>query len=93
MESMEVITQGAGALSTYGLYAVCAVLALVVVHLYRKVDRIQEELKGAMIRHSESETKNADELRELVKQTQEIIKANTAAFEEFTRNIRRELRG
>lgn len=83
MEAVEVINGGAGALSTYGLYAICASLAVVAVHLYRRVNALEKEFRDELVRQAEKTSNSNAELQALVKQTQEIIKANTTAFEKF----------
>ena len=83
MEAVEIINGGAGAISTFGLYAICAALAVVAVHFYRRLNALEKEFRGELVKQAEKTSNNNAELQALVKQTQEIIKANTAAFEKF----------
>lgn len=87
MEAVEAISGGATALSTFGLYAICAALAVVAIQFYKRLNALEKEFRDALIKQSEERAKDNAELRALVTQTQEIIRANTAAFERFSETI------
>lgn len=84
----EVLTQGAGALSTFGLYAICAALSIVCIHFYRRLNTLEAEFRSSLVTQTEKMTAANDELRDLATKTQEVIKANTAAFEDISRVLR-----
>lgn len=79
METVEVINGGAGALSTFGLYAICAALVVVIVHLYRRVNTLEDKLREIAQERGQEIAK----WQETAAQTQEVIKANTKALERF----------
>lgn len=79
METVEVINGGAGALSTFGLYAICAALVVVIVHLYRRVNTLEDKMQGIAQERGQEIAK----WQETAAQTQEVIKANTKALERF----------
>lgn len=81
METVEIVNGGAQALGTFGLYAICAALVVVAVHLYKRLNTLEKEFRDALIGQAEKTAQSNAELRALVEQTQEIIRANTAAFE------------
>ncbi len=83
MEAVQTISGGATALSTMGLYAICATLAIVVVHFYRRLNQLEKEFRDALIAQTERQAQSNAEMRVLVEQTQEIIRANTTALEKF----------
>ena len=84
---MEAVTPMAEALSTYGLYAIVAVLAVVVVFLYKRVADLEKELRTTIQANanesSKQLTQNASETAKLLAQTTEVLKDNTRAFIEF----------
>lgn len=84
METVEMINGGAGALSTFGLYAICAALAVVAVHFYRRLNALEKEFRDALVKQAEEASRSNAELHSLVEQTQEIIRANTSALERFS---------
>lgn len=73
---METITPVAQSLSTYGLYAIVAILAIVVVYLYKRVSDLEKELRTTI-------QTNASESSKLIIQTTEALKDNARAFTEF----------
>lgn len=81
METIEVINGGAQALSTFGLYAICAALVVVALHFYKRLNALEKEFRDALVKQAEKAAQSNTELRALVEQTQAIIRANTAAFE------------
>ena len=83
METVEVINGGANALSTYGLYALCAALVVVIVHLYRRVNQLEDRLREAVEKSAEERGKELAKWQETTAQTQEVIRANTKALEKF----------
>lgn len=83
METVQAISSGASALSTFGLYAICAALAVIAVHFYKRLNELEREFRGALVAQAEKASQNNSELKALVEQTQEIIRANTMALERF----------
>ncbi len=90
METVEVIHGGAQALSTFGLYAICAALVIVIVHLYRRVNSLEDKLREAVKESAEERGKDIVKwqemnarMQETANQTQEVIRANTKALERF----------
>lgn len=83
METVEAISNGANALSTFGLYAICATLVVVIVHLYRRVNLLEDKLREAIEKSAEERGKELAKWQETTAQTQEVIKANTKALERF----------
>lgn len=81
METVEIVNGGAAALSSYGLYAVCAALVVVVIHLYRRVNQLETRLCEAVKEGAEARGRELAKWQELNTQTQEVIKANTKALE------------
>ncbi len=79
METVEVINGGAQVLSTFGLYAICAALVVVIVHLYRRVNTLEDKLREIAQERGQEIAK----WQETAAQTQEVIKANTKALERF----------
>lgn len=74
--TMQEISEGAQALSTYGLYTIVAVLAVVVVFLYKRVVDLEKELRTTL-------SSTASETSKLLAQTNEALKDNTKAFCDF----------
>ena len=83
MESVNVISNGAAAISTFGIYAIMVVLGLVVVHLYKRVNSLEDKLREAIEKSAEERGKELAKWQETTAQTQEVIKANTKALERF----------
>lgn len=73
---MQEISEGAQALSTYGLYTIVAVLSVVVVFLYKRVSDLEKELRTTL-------SQAAAENSKLLAQTTEALKDNTKAFGDF----------
>lgn len=68
------VTSTAAALSTYGLYAIVAILLMAVMHLYKEHNRLVEEIRNT----SKDDNK---ELAKLLAESNEVIKRNTQAME------------
>ena len=83
METVEVINGGAQAIGTFGLYAICAALVVVIVHLYRRVNSLEDKLRDAIRESAEERGRELAKWQETAEQTQEVIKANTKALEKF----------
>ena len=93
METVEVIHGGAQALSTFGLYAICAALVIVIVHLYRRVNSLEDKLREAVKESAEERGKDIVKwqemnarMQETANQTQEVIRANTKALDRAKAN-------
>lgn len=89
MEGVEIINHGAGALSTYGLYAICAALTVLSMHLYKRLNELEIELRNSLVKQAEKITAYNEELKRITEQTQEVIKANTEAFKDVSEALRR----
>lgn len=76
---METIEPVAHSISTYGLYAIIAILCFVVVYLYKRVGDLEKEIRNLLA------TKAADaaEMAKANTQMIEVLKDNTAAFNNF----------
>jgi seryl-tRNA synthetase len=68
------MTSTAAALSTYGLYAIVAILMLAVMHLYKEHNRLVDEMRKNM----QNDNK---EISKLLAESNEVIKRNTKAME------------
>ena len=68
------VTSTAAALSTYGLYAIVAILLMAVMHLYKEHNRLVEEIRKT----SKDDNK---ELAKLLAESNEVIKRNTQTME------------
>lgn len=68
------VANTAAALSTYGLYAIVAILLMAVMHLYKEHNRLVNEIRKTML----DDTK---ELSKLLAESNEVIKRNTQAME------------
>ena len=79
METVEVINGGAQALSTFGLYTICAALVGVIVHLYKRVNSLEDKMREV----AQERGKEIARWQETTAQTQEVIKSNTKALERF----------
>lgn len=78
MEAVETLAQS---LSTYGLYTIIAILCFVIVHLYRRVNALEKEVRDA-ISKSASEAKTvATETAKLLSQTLQTIETNTKSLD------------
>lgn len=85
---MENLTQGAAALSTYGLYVICSGLVIVVIHLYKSLNALTVEFRTSLVNQAESVTKMSDDLKALVAQTNNTINANSEVIAEISRVMR-----
>lgn len=77
------IVSGAGSLSTYGLYFIVAVLAAVVVFLYKRVSDLEKELRENLKTNADVTSRAAAETAKLLAETTEALKDNTTAFNGF----------
>lgn len=80
---MEAVTPMAQAISTYGLYAIVAVLAVVVVFLYKRVAELEKELRCVIQQNAKESSEKASENATLLAQTTEALKDNAKAFSDF----------
>lgn len=83
---MDAATAGAAALSTYGLYFICAILAFVSVKLYTKTSSLEKEFRAYMARET-SEAKAAHD--KLLADSTAAMQASTAALKDSTEAINR----
>lgn len=77
---MESVTPIAGALSTYGLYAISAMLLIAVVYLFKQQRELEKELR-------ENLSKYASENARLLEHTTEALKDNSEAFKDFQNTL------
>lgn len=88
---MEAITPMAQSISTYGLYAIVAILSVVVVYLFKQQMALEKELRTTVKQNADETTKlltqNASEQAKLLSQTTDALKANTQAFQEFQNTL------
>lgn len=61
---MEEAVAIAPALSTYGLYAIISVLIYCVIHLYRRTNELEKELKSVLIKFQEERSKYEREIQD-----------------------------
>lgn len=78
---MDGITAGAAALSTYGLYFICAVLGFVIYKLFSRMSALEKEFRAYMARES-AETKAAHD--KLLADSTAALNASTAALKDST---------
>ena len=87
MNEVELITNGAGTLSTYGLYAVCVAVVLFAIHLYRRVNQLEDKLHAAVEKTASERGEDLAKWQVMSAQMQEVIRANTKALERFSDSI------
>ena len=87
---MDAIQPVAQSISTYGLYAIIAILCVVVVYLFKKTGELEKEVRSMLDAKAEDRekhaTENANHAAELARsqaQMLEVLKDNTAAFNNF----------
>lgn len=80
---MEAIEPVAQTISTYGLYAIIAILCIVVVYLYKKVGDLEKELRAMLTAKATENASQAAEIARLLSQNTEVLKDNTEAFNRF----------
>lgn len=78
---MEGITAGAAALSTYGLYFICAVLVFVIYKLFSRMSSLEKEFRSYMARES-AESKAAHD--KLLADSAAALNASTAVLKDST---------
>ena len=76
---METIEPVAHSISTYGLYAIIAILCFVVVYLYKRVGDLEKEIRNLLA----AKAADAGEMAKANAQMIEVLKDNTAAFNNF----------
>ena len=76
---MEAIQPVAQSLSAYGLYAIIAILCVVVVYLYKRVGDLEKEIRGLLA----AKATDAAEMAKSSAQMVEVLKDNTTAFNNF----------
>lgn len=76
---MEAIEPVAQSISTYGLYAIIAILCIVVVYLFKKTGELEKEIRSLLA----AKAADAAELAKAQTQMLEVLKDNTAAFNNF----------
>lgn len=80
---METITPVAGALSTYGLYAICAILLVAIIYLFKMQKELESTLRENLKKYAEDNAKYASENARLLEKTTEAFKDNAQAFNDF----------
>jgi len=80
---MEAIEPVAQSISTYGLYAIIAILCVVVVYLYKRVGDLEKEVRTTLDAKATENANHAAELARSQTQMLEVLKDNTKAFNDF----------
>lgn len=80
---MEAIEPVAQSISTYGLYAIIAILCFVVVYLYKRVGDLEKEIRTLLA----AKATDAAEIAKTSTQMMEVLKDNTAAFNNFQNTL------
>lgn len=83
---MTEITEGATALSTYGLYAIVSALAVCVIYLYKRTASLEEKFREYV---SQSSEKTVEFQKGLLEQTTAALNQAAKAIEDSTEVIRR----
>ena len=81
------ITATAAALSTYGLYAIVAVLLVVVLHLYREQSRLEDEMRKVLTCDGKDTAKLLAEATISIQQSAEALRQNSEAFSRFSETM------
>lgn len=81
------VTTTAAALSTYGLYAVVAILLLVVMHLYREQSRLEDEMRKVLSCDGKDTAKLLAEATISIQQSAEALRQNSEAFLRFSETM------
>lgn len=77
---MDTVAPLAQSISTYGLYAIIAVLCVVVVYLFRRQNALEKEMRDTIRSNAEEGKSYASEVARLMSQTTDALKDNTKAF-------------
>lgn len=80
MEAVEPVAQS---ISTYGLYSIIAILCFVVVYLYKRICDLEKEIRSLLA----TRATDAAELAKAQTQMLEVLKDNTAAFNNFQNTL------
>lgn len=83
---MTEITEGAAALSTYGLYAIASGLTFCVIYLYKRTMMLEKEFREYVSKSSE---KTVEFQNGLLEQTTSVLNSAAKALEDSTEIIRR----
>lgn len=89
---MENLSPVAGAISTYGLYGIIAILCLVVAHLYKRVTLLEKEMRDQLVKfqkeQAEREERRRAELTQLINTSNAVTERNTTALNEINAYFR-----
>lgn len=77
MEAVDGIAQSAAALSSYGFNVICACLAFVVWHLYKRLNALEKEFRNSLMENAKTITKANETLETLAKDSLDTIKQNS----------------
>lgn len=83
MMDPEIMQQSAGMvtyLSEYGTYGILAVLAMVIVHLYRQVSALSKETRDIIAKYAEESARAQAELLAAIQRSDDVIERNTEAL-------------
>lgn len=87
----------AATISTYGLYAVISVLIYCIVHLYRKTNELEKELRTVILRFQEERSAYEREIHSeytaLTRSCTEVIAKNTEAMNDIRTVLREQAFG
>ena len=79
----EVMTQATGIatyLADYGSYGMLAILALVIVHLYRQQSALVKEVRETVVKYAEETARLQEQTLAELQRSREVIERNTEAI-------------
>lgn len=85
---MNEITEGANAISTYGLYAIVSALVVCVIYLYKRTMTLEKEFRDYI---AQSNEKVSQLQKGLLTQTTEALNTSSKTLEETTEVLKRML--
>lgn len=80
---METIAPVSGAISTYGLYAICTILLVAIIYLFKQQKELENTLRENLKKYAEDNATYASENARLLEKTTEAFKDNAQAFNDF----------
>lgn len=67
-------------LSEYGTYGILAVLAMVIVHLYRQVSTLSKETRDIIAKYADESARAQAQLLAAIQRSADVIERNTEAL-------------
>ena len=83
----EMMTQATGIatyLADYGSYGMLAILALVIVHLYRQQSALSKEVRETVAKYAEETARLQEQTLAELQRSREVIERNTEALSRLT---------